>query len=215
MPSGAKISVFLSFASEDRPAAALVDALLTANGHAVFFDRNTLPPGESYHAAIRNAVNACDCFVFFVSASSVLPGKFCLTELGYAAKRWPNPHGKVLPVALESTLPALPPYLSTVTALALGGNVAAAVLDQLQSSIATPESSEPPSSQGKSRRHRLLALVVRSAGVIVAVAAALSLLLAALAPRPLFWTEKIGILVTTALVTLAVTVYRRRATQTP
>jgi TIR domain len=140
--------IFLSYASEDHDQIALVEALLTSRHHRVFFDRNVLPAGEEYHQRIATAVAECDRFVFFVSAASITPGSYCLTELELARRRWLRPTGCVLPVllpapvqpvgpAVGAALPAVdvgqfPPYLSTLTGLRPIGNLAVSVVDAVE-----------------------------------------------------------------------------------
>jgi hypothetical protein len=122
------MKIFLSFASEQRNIAEEVWLALEAEGHQVFYDKARLAAGLSYHSDIRKKLNSCDTFVFLVSPESTQPGKYTLTELKFAKKRWPNPSGKVLPVMLCSFRDvSLDPYLKAVTVLEPAGNIAAEV----------------------------------------------------------------------------------------
>jgi hypothetical protein len=124
--------VFLSYASEDVQAAQKIAAALQAAGHSVFFDKNALRSGREYDTSIRDEINRADAYVFLVSGSSIAPGRYTLTELAFAEKRFPNPSGHVLPVVLESVEWArIPAYLTSVTILGLRGNGPAEVVAAL------------------------------------------------------------------------------------
>jgi hypothetical protein len=129
--------IFLSYASEDVDAAQKIAAALRAAGHSVFFDKNELKSGREYDTSIRNEINKADAYVFLVSGRSIAAGRYTLTELAFAERRFPNPSGHVLPVMLESVEWArIPPYLTSVTILGLRGNgpaeVTAALADLRQ-----------------------------------------------------------------------------------
>ncbi len=119
-----RLKIFLSYASEHKRIAEELAQTLKNSGHDVFFDKDSLPAGEDYHAQIRNGVATCDRFVFLISRSSLEPGRFTLSELEFARKRWPSPAGRVYPVLLDKTIKPedLPPYLKTVQALSIVGN---------------------------------------------------------------------------------------------
>jgi len=122
------MNIFISYASEQRVAAEEVALALREEGREVFFDRTQLPEGEAYDARIRDAIEACDRFVFLLSPEAVAAGRYTLTELEFAQRRWPSPAGYVLPVMLHSTpADAIPPYLRAVVILRPRGNVAAEV----------------------------------------------------------------------------------------
>jgi TIR domain len=126
--------IFLSYASERHGVAEGIALALRNAGHAVFLDRDDLPPGSSYDDRIRNAINASDLLVFLVSPESVSDGRYTLTELAFARKRWPSPQHRILPVEIAATpFDTVPNYLKAVTILQPQGNrgaeVAAAVAD--------------------------------------------------------------------------------------
>jgi hypothetical protein len=126
--------IFLSYASEHRDIAEEVALTLRNEGHIVFLDRDDLPPGRSYGDQIRKAIAASDLLVFLISPESVTAGRYTLTELDFARRRWPSPQRRVLPVQIAATpLEAVPNYLRAVTILEPRGNraaeVAAAVAD--------------------------------------------------------------------------------------
>jgi len=94
----------------------------------VFFDRASLPPGESYDTRIREAVENSHLVVFLVSSRSVEPGSYALSELSFAQHKWQTPSGHVLPVLVsEVDFESLPPYLSAVTVLRPKGDLVADV----------------------------------------------------------------------------------------
>ena len=121
-------AVFLSYSSEQSDAATRIELSLKEDGHSVFRDRSSLPAGEGYDARIRAAVDDCEIFVFLVSRESVSPGRYTLTELGFAESRWSNPSGHVLPVVVEPVpKESIPPFLRAVTLLSPKGNLTAEV----------------------------------------------------------------------------------------
>lgn len=121
-------SVFLSYSSEQAETAARIELSLKEDGHAVFRDRSSLPPGEAYDARIRDAVEDSDLFVFLISRESVSPGRYTLTELAFAEHRWGNPSGHVLPVLVEPVpKDSIPAFLRAVTILKPQGNLPAEV----------------------------------------------------------------------------------------
>ena len=93
--------IFLSYSSQDRDIAESIHAALEAAGHDVFFDRDSLPAGESFDVRILEALDQSDLLIFLLSPSSIEAGAYTLTELGFARRRWRNPAGKVLPVVIR------------------------------------------------------------------------------------------------------------------
>src|SRR6267143_4139905 len=121
-------TVFLSYSSEQGEAATRIELSLKEDGHAVFRDRSSLPPGESFDARIRAAVEECDLFIFLISRESISQGRYTLTELKFAGEKWGNPAGHVLPVLVEQVpKDAIPAFLRAVTMLHPQGNVTAEV----------------------------------------------------------------------------------------
>ena len=123
------MKIFLSYSSAHRDTAASINYELAASGHDVFFDKEDLPPGQSYNERIRSAIEAADLFIFLITPESVTQGHYTLTELKIASRKWPNPAGHVLPVMLEATPYAdIPAFLKAVTILTPEGNVSAEIL---------------------------------------------------------------------------------------
>ena len=122
------MTIFLSYAHEQRPIAEEVSVSLSVRGYAVFIDRSNLKAGVEYDAAIQKAVEECDLFVFLISPESMEQGSYALTELGFAKDKWRNPSGRVLPVMTRPTLISkIDAYLRAVTILYPQGNTAAEV----------------------------------------------------------------------------------------
>ena len=128
--------VFLSYSSDDAAFAEQLAHRLGSAGHTIFFDRDSLVAGEGYDARIREAIEDCDLVVFLVSADSLSPGSYALTELDIARRRWPRAAGRVLPVAMGPVdHDRLPAYLAAVTLLHPAGDRIAdivAAVDRLQ-----------------------------------------------------------------------------------
>ena len=121
-------SIFLSYASEESEAATRIELSLRGDGYHVFRDRTSLPPGESYDARIRAAIEESDLFIFLISRQSVSPGRYTLTEVKFAEQKWTHPAGRVLPVLIEPVpTEAIPVFLRAVTMLQPRGNVVAEV----------------------------------------------------------------------------------------
>ncbi len=123
------MDIFISYSSHDAGLAEQLAHRLRGEGHTVFFNRESLPPGEAYDRHIREAVQACDRFVFLLSTASITPGSYALTELAMARERWPAPAGYVLPVAVGVLdYDALPPYLGALTVFRAKGDTVAEVV---------------------------------------------------------------------------------------
>ena len=124
--------IFLSYAAQDRDLAETLALALRAQGHALFFDRTELPPGEEYDVRIRRAIEKSQLLVFLLSPDSVDPGSYTLTELSITQRVWPHPAGRVLPVVIRPVpLDQVPPYLKAVTFFEPEGNLAASVADMV------------------------------------------------------------------------------------
>jgi TIR domain len=123
-----KRNIFLSYSSPQSEAAARIELSLEGEGHSVFRDRSDLPPGESFDARIRAAIEESDLLIFLISRESVSKGRYTLTELKFAEQRWKNPSGHVLPVLTEPVpMEAIPEYLRAVTMLQPRGDLVAEV----------------------------------------------------------------------------------------
>ena len=127
------MNVFISYASDDRAIAEQVAHSIRSRGHTVFFDRVNLPPGESYEAQIEEGISKASVMVFLISPDSVAPGRFTLTELNLAEKKWESANHNVLPVMLRETeFDTIPSYLKSVTILEPVGNIPAEVSNAVE-----------------------------------------------------------------------------------
>jgi hypothetical protein len=123
-----KRTIFLSYSSPQSEAATRIELSLKGEGHAVFRDRTALPPGHSFDARIRAAIEESDLFIFLISRESVSAGRYTLTELKFAEEKWGHPAGHVLPVLTEPLpIEAIPEFLRAVTMLQPRGDLAAEV----------------------------------------------------------------------------------------
>jgi hypothetical protein len=124
----AQMQIFLSYASEDKAIAEPIAFSLRSRGHKVFLDRDDLPAGGEYDHKIEEAVQQSGLFIFLISPTSVAKGRFTLTELEFARRKWRKADGHVLPVLVAATPMAdVPSFLKSVTILEPKGNVAAEV----------------------------------------------------------------------------------------
>lgn len=130
------MEIFLAYASEDREFAEQIQLALTGSAHHVFYDKESLPAGNDYHARIHSAVQLADVFIFLISPNSVAQGSYALTELKYARAKWPHPKTRLLPVLLHATdWQTIPSYLKSVTVLEPEGNIAAEVLMAIETLV--------------------------------------------------------------------------------
>src|SRR5262245_3534547 len=79
--------IFVSYAAERRSIGERLSLALRSEGHDVFLDTTSLPPGQAYDEKIRNAIARCDLFVFLISPESIEKTSYCLTELDMMARR--------------------------------------------------------------------------------------------------------------------------------
>jgi TIR domain-containing protein len=127
-PAGEPVKIFISYASEQRPIAEKIAFTLRGRGHLTIFDKDDLPPAQSYDEQIARAIGQVELMVFLISPESVASGRYTLTELLFARKRWPSASGRVLPVLVSPTpIAQIPVYLSSIQILTPEGNTAAEV----------------------------------------------------------------------------------------
>jgi TIR domain len=124
--------IFICHSDEQKTQAQSIANTLRGRGYTVFIDKDSLPPGRTFDQRIEKAVRGSSAFVFLISPQSVQDGRFTLTELKYAAKKWPHAAGHVLPVmAVTTGLAAVPEYLKGVTILEPHGNLGAEVAHEI------------------------------------------------------------------------------------
>jgi hypothetical protein len=123
------VKIFVSHASEQSELARSIEIALSGEGHAVFFDRSSLPSGDEYHERIRRAIADSDLLIFLISPESLARGRYTLNELEFAEQKWRHPAGHVLPVMTSAIdVKSIPVYLKAVTLLQPQGDIPAAVV---------------------------------------------------------------------------------------
>jgi hypothetical protein len=121
--------VFLSYASKDKAIAGRINTLLARDNHEVFFDRESLPPGEDFNKRIQEAVDKADLFLFLFSSNSIVKRCYCHTELKHAKDKWEDPTNRVIPVRIDEVpLDQLPDYLGSSSILDPQGDLPAEVV---------------------------------------------------------------------------------------
>jgi hypothetical protein len=123
------MKVFLSYSSSHVDLAARMARSLTDEGDDVFFDRQSLPVGDTYQRRIREAIEGCDVFLFLVSAEAISSGSYALAELEIAERLSTSGAPRVVPVMASTTdFAAMPPYLRSITVLQPRGEMVAETL---------------------------------------------------------------------------------------
>lgn len=158
------MNIFLSYASDYREIADDMCCRLQAAGHEVFFDREDLPAGTSFDDRIREAIDACELFIFLVSPAAVADGHYTRTELKIVSRKWPTPGWHVLPVVVAPTpLDTIPAYLRALTLMQAEGNLTAEVVLEVQErvhqhSAGIPPPTPPPAADPDRVRYRSMQL---------------------------------------------------------
>lgn len=125
--------IFLSYSSNDRDVAHRIHLSLVGQQHDVFFDREDLSPGLEYDNRIAQELQRAHLFIFLISPDSVSHGRYTLTELGMAQRKWSHPAGRVLPVLVRATpMDHVPSYLKAVTIMQPAGNIPSEVADHVR-----------------------------------------------------------------------------------
>jgi TolB-like protein len=103
-------SVFLSYASEDRPAAQRVRDALAASGLEVWYDESGLDGGDAWDQKIRRQIRDCDFFMPLISAQTeTRPEGYFRREWRLAVERtldMADDHPFLLPVVIDDTIQA-------------------------------------------------------------------------------------------------------------
>jgi hypothetical protein len=123
------MKVFISYASDYVELAARLAHSLRDEGDVVFFDRDTLPKGETYDQRIREAIESADLFLFLLSPEAIVQNSYALAELGIAQRASSEGGVRLLPVKVSETdFGILPTYLRSITILQPNGNLIAETL---------------------------------------------------------------------------------------
>jgi len=100
-------SVFLSYASEDRPAVRSIRDALSAAGIEVWYDENELDGGDAWDQKIRRQIRACNYFMPIISATTeARPEGYFRREWRLAVERtldMADDHTFLLPVVIDDT----------------------------------------------------------------------------------------------------------------
>jgi hypothetical protein len=144
------VSVFLSYASDDREAARSIGDALTSFGLDVWLDQSELGGGDAWDQKIRKQIRECDYFMAIVSArtESRLEGYF-RREWRLAVERtldMADDHLFLLPVVIDDTNEArarVPEKFLTVQWLRLPEGRPTAALETLCRRIASGTVIEP------------------------------------------------------------------------
>jgi TolB-like protein len=137
-PSRSPLSVFLSYASEDRPAAQAIRDALPAFGLEVWYDESGLDGGDVWDQKIRRQIRECDFFMPLISAhTAVRPEGYFRREWRLAVERtldMADDHTFLLPVVIDDTTQAaarVPEKFLTVQWLRVPGGRPTAALEAL------------------------------------------------------------------------------------
>ena len=107
------MKIFISYSHNSDNDVQVASAIAAgASGHTVFLDTKNLRGGDDFNTKIRQEVAQSDVFLFLMSAASLKPGAYTLTELEFAKQRWPSPNPYVIPVALERVPTSTSPVIS-------------------------------------------------------------------------------------------------------
>lgn len=103
-------TVFLSYATEDRPAARSIREALQGLGVEVWYDESALDGGDAWDQKIRRQIRACDFFMPVISAQSAArPEGYFRREWRLAVERtldMADDHLFLLPVIIDNTTEA-------------------------------------------------------------------------------------------------------------
>lgn len=129
-------NIFLSYASEDFSVAQQLYFALVNLKHRVFFDKQSLKPGEEFNFEIIDNIRESDFAILLLSQDFLSEGSYCRTELKIIQSNWPIPSGKIFPVIIrEISFDILPDYIKSVTVLKPDGNLIAETVRIIQDKL--------------------------------------------------------------------------------
>jgi TolB-like protein len=151
-PSAPLPTVFLSYATQDRPAALAIQDAVTALGLEVWLDQSELGGGDAWDQKIRRQIRECDYFMPLVSAQTEARAE------GYFRREWrlaversldmADDHLFILPVVIDGTDQAsarVPEKFLAVQWLKLPGGQATPALEALCRRILAGQTAMAPS----------------------------------------------------------------------
>ena len=103
-----KDSVFISYASEDSPAALRLARALHAEAVPVWLDKARLRVGQNFESELKNAVGDCSFFISLISPTTEADTerkRYFHIERDWIAQRHSDGYLYYLPVAIDATLP--------------------------------------------------------------------------------------------------------------
>jgi TolB-like protein len=137
-PDRPQLTVFLSYASEDRKAAQTIRDALPALGLEVWYDESDLDGGDVWDQKIRRQIRECDFFMPLISAhTEARPEGYFRREWRLAVERtldMADDHTFLLPVAIDGTAEAgarVPDKFLTVQWMRLPGGQPTPALEAL------------------------------------------------------------------------------------
>ncbi len=143
-------SVFLSYASEDRPAAQLIRDALPTFGLEVWYDESGLDGGDAWDQKIRRQIRECDFFMPLISAQTAArPEGYFRREWRLAVERtldMADDHTFLLPVVIDDTTQSearVPERFLNVQWLRVPGGRPTAALEALCRRLASGQSVAP------------------------------------------------------------------------
>jgi TolB-like protein len=143
-------SVFLSYASEDRPAAQMLRDALPTFGLEVWYDESGLDGGDAWDQKIRRQIRECDFFMPLISAQTAArPEGYFRREWRLAVERtldMADDHTFLLPVVIDDTTQAearVPERFLNVQWLRVPGGRPTAALEALCRRLASGQSVAP------------------------------------------------------------------------
>lgn len=124
------MKIFLSYDSKQKDLALKVFNSLSHEGYDVFFDKNGLHVGSTYHSKLKEEIVSSELFLFLMTCRSVEKGRYTLTELKFAWEQWHKGEIIFLPICIEE-VKDIPEYLSEITYFQIEGDIPAELLDRV------------------------------------------------------------------------------------
>ena len=144
------LTVFLSYASEDRKAARRLGDALPGYGLEVWYDESELGGGDAWDQKIRKQIRDCDYFMALISAQTEARHEgYFRREWRFAVERtldMADDHTFLLPIAIDDTDQArarVPEKFLAVQWLRVPGGAPTPALEALCRRLALGDSSEP------------------------------------------------------------------------
>ncbi len=159
-PNRPRLTVFLSYASEDRKAAQTIRDALPTYGLEVWYDESGLDGGDVWDQKIRRQIRECDFFMPLISAQTeVRPEGYFRREWRLAVERtldMADDHTFLLPVVIDSTAEAgarVPDKFLTVQWMRLPGGQPTPALEALCRRLVSGAPLEPPTRKKTPDQH--------------------------------------------------------------